>query len=213
MAKNEGVIQFHLDHQTTDPLPISDVKDLAAWRRILYLLGLIGQDPARYGGFGFGNISRSMDQEGEGGFIISGSQTGHLPEMDGRHWAVVSHWDITGNRIASRGPVRPSSESLAHAALYEQNQAIGAVIHVHSPQIWHWGLGTGKPSTPAQAACGTVEMATAAGELLNQLDSKDQGLFVMQGHEDGVLVFGRDLKDAGLLLTGALSCALESEMI
>ncbi len=203
MATDEGVIQFTLDHAPGPPLATAEVKDLAAWRRILFLLGLIGQDPTRYGGFGFGNISRRTP-EAERGFIVSGSQTGHLPELDGRHWAVVSDWDIAGNRVTAHGPVRPSSESLVHAALYDQRPAIGAVIHVHSPLIWRRGLRDGRPATPPEAAHGTVAMAAAAGDLLRRSDPGASGLFVMAGHEDGVIAFGDHLTAAGLLLVETL---------
>ncbi len=113
----EGVIQFRLDYTPGPPLPEDGLADLAAWRRIFHRLHLIGQDPDRYGGYGFGNISRRSRTGGAApGFFISGSQTGHLSEPDGRHWAAVTDWSIAGNRVTAHGPVPPSSESLAPAA-------------------------------------------------------------------------------------------------
>ncbi len=207
MANAEGVIRFRLDYTPAPAMETALLTDLLAWRRILYLLGLIGQAPDRYDGYGFGNISRRHPDAG-GGFIVSGSQTGHIAEPDGRHWAVVSDWDIAGNRAAACGPTPPSSESLAHAALYEQSPAIGAVIHVHSPHIWRWGLEAGLPATPPRAAHGTVAMAEAAADLLGQTESGDGGVFIMEGHEDGVIAFGADPAAAGLSLVETLAVAL-----
>jgi hypothetical protein len=47
---------------------------LNAWRKIMYMTALIGQDPARYGGYGFGNISCRLDDlEAASGSIRSSS--------------------------------------------------------------------------------------------------------------------------------------------
>jgi len=210
MGTDEGVIQFKLDYTATEPFAPEAVADLAAWRRVLHLLGLIGQDPDRYDGYGYGNISRRQGRNAGTGFMVSGSQTGHLSELDGRHWARVFDWDIPGNRAAAQGPTRPSSESLAHAALYERSPDVGAVIHAHSPRIWRHGLRTGRPATPPDAAHGTVAMASAVGDLLDRPDVGAKGVFIMAGHEDGVIAFGKDLREAGLLVVEALAEALRA---
>jgi ribulose-5-phosphate 4-epimerase/fuculose-1-phosphate aldolase len=208
MPSDEGVIQFNLDFTPGPPLGAHRLSDLRAWRRICLLLDILGQNPERYGGYGFGNISRRMGDEEGPGFIISGSQTGHLADLEGGHWSVVSGWDLAVNRITARGPVRPSSESLAHAALYDQDQDIGAVIHAHSPHIWQWGRRNGLPATPPDAAHGTVAMASAVAACRLESGLSTQGIFIMAGHEDGIIAFGRDLAGAGLLLVRTLSGAL-----
>ena len=56
----EGVIQFRAEHRDAplDPRRFGEaVCRLVAWREILDLTGLVGQDPALYGGFGYGNVS------------------------------------------------------------------------------------------------------------------------------------------------------------
>ena len=74
MTEREGVIKYSLDF--TDGVlgePASlDVLD--AWRSIFKDTGLLGEDPGRYGGYGFGNLSVRTDR----GFLITGSQTGNL---------------------------------------------------------------------------------------------------------------------------------------
>lgn len=58
--REEGVIRFGLEFTAAAPVSIPCLGELNAWRRILWQLGLIGQDPGRYGGYGFGNISRRI---------------------------------------------------------------------------------------------------------------------------------------------------------
>ena len=58
--REEGVIRFDLEFTAVSPVTIPALDELNAWRRILRQLGLIGQDPSRYGGYGFGNISRRL---------------------------------------------------------------------------------------------------------------------------------------------------------
>ncbi len=58
---------------------------------------LIGQDPARYDGYDFGNVSQRIGDidapHGKRSFIISGTQTGHLQELDSRHYTRVMSYD------------------------------------------------------------------------------------------------------------------------
>ena len=156
----EGVIKFDLafDHQ---PLVDIDISQLRAWRNILKQLGLLGQDPDRYGGFGFGNISARS----AGGFVISGSQTGNLPDCGLEGYAEVTAWSLPDNRIVARGAVKPSSESLTHAAVYDVSPEARFVYHVHSPAIWRRASHLGIPVTDAGVAYGTPAMAQQVGRL------------------------------------------------
>ena len=83
--REEGVIKFDLEFTPAPPVSVPGLEELNAWRHILRQLGLIGQDPARYGGCGFGNVSRRLPPydapQNQRAFIVSGSQTGHLQEL------------------------------------------------------------------------------------------------------------------------------------
>ncbi len=59
MAQQEGVIKFELWFIQTAPLPKEVLREINAWRHLLYLTQLIGRDPARYEGYGFGNTPTS----------------------------------------------------------------------------------------------------------------------------------------------------------
>jgi hypothetical protein len=84
MAETEGVIKFNLTFRTERVVGVN-VAELSAWRTVLKELGLLGQIPGRYDGYGFGNIS----QRCAGGFVISGTQTGRLEAVTLDDYAVT----------------------------------------------------------------------------------------------------------------------------
>ena len=73
MGETEGVIKFTIDHQPS-ALTVATPHTLNSWRAIFKKLGLIGQVKDRYQGLGFGNLSMRIEH----GFLISGTQTGHI---------------------------------------------------------------------------------------------------------------------------------------
>jgi L-ribulose-5-phosphate 4-epimerase len=56
--------------------------------------------------------SRADDQDQ---FVVSGTQTGHLPELSNEHFAQVTGIDINEEIVMSEGKTDASSESMAHA--------------------------------------------------------------------------------------------------
>ena len=60
--------------------------------------------------------------------------------------------------MTCRGASQASSESLTHAAIYEMDDGIHAVVHVHDPELWQHLKNT-FPTTDPDAAYGTPEMA------------------------------------------------------
>lgn len=203
MSEREGVIKYHLYHQPIDLPDSIDIAELNAWRTLFYQLQLIGQLPEKYHGLGFGNISRRL-VPGSEQFVISGTQTGHLPSLKSQHYALIQAASTQHNSIQSIGLCAPSSEALTHACVYQQDPAIEAVIHVHSPELWHQTLALRLPHTEADIPYGTPEMAQAVRNLFasGQLDYLH--LFSMLGHEDGVVAFGSSLTAAATLLIAQL---------
>jgi hypothetical protein len=74
----EGVTQYQLDFKRDHAPDWSLCAELDAWRRVLFLLNLIGQERHRYGGLAYGNVSRRISADS---FLISGTQTGGLPHL------------------------------------------------------------------------------------------------------------------------------------
>ena len=199
---NEGVIQFQLEH-TDGPAPRHPaLADLQAWHARLHELRVIGQDPDRYGGFAFGNMSVRGEAHG---FIISGSQTGGLPQLEARHYAEVIDYDIDANRVRSRGPITPSSECMSHAAIYASEPAIQAVIHVHSPELWQACERLYLRSTDASIGYGTPAMAHAVADIVQSSCHPQTGMLCMGGHRDGVIAWGESVEQAGTLLINTLA--------
>lgn len=210
----EGVIQYDLEH-TAEPLRECDhhaIQQLRGWRAILRDTALLGEDPNRYGGLGFGNMSHRVGAasmaRGRRAFVVSGSQTSGIDDVGPDHFARVDAWSVTENRVVSRGPVPPSSEALTHATLYDHGAHLRCVLHVHSPDIWTAHRRLGVPATPMGVAYGTVAMANATASLLRSGQVFEVGAYVMLGHDDGVVAFGRSAHEAGTTLMRLLASAL-----
>jgi ribulose-5-phosphate 4-epimerase/fuculose-1-phosphate aldolase len=217
--REEGVIRFDLEFTVASPVAVPALDEINAWRHILRQLGLVGQDSKRYGGYGFGNISRRLPPydapKNHRPFIISGSQTGHLTELSASGFATVSDYDVRRNRVVATGPVKPSSESLTHGSVYNENNYIRVIFHVHSPEIWRCASLLNLAATDASAPYGTPAMAQEVERLFEAVDHTDSGIFVMGGHEDGVIAFGHTLDEVGGVLVRTLAhsyaCGLERQ--
>ena len=136
-------------------------------------------------------------------FLITGTQTGELERLTAEHFSLVTAFDLDRNSVRSTGLVKPSSEAMTHAALYDLDAGIDFVYHAHAPQIWRNAAALGLPSTDPAAAYGTPEMArsireTGAAHL--ECVRRPSGLIVMGGHEDGVISFGSTADEAGQAL-------------
>lgn len=198
MQEQEGVIKYHLSFTTAEPCTFSRFAALDYWRSRLHQLGLIGQDPTRYGGYGFGNISSRL-QPGQRPFLISATQTGHLPRLSRAHYALVTDFDLQHNWLQAEGSHPPSSEALTHASIYAACPDAGCVMHVHWPKAWAMAATLAWPVTAAEIPYGTPAMAVAVQDLV-RAQGTPAGVIAMGGHEDGVLVYGRDEEAAGALL-------------
>ncbi len=194
--EQEGVIKYTLDfRERVLQLPAGCVQQLNACRKELRQLGLLGQDEHRYDGCGFGNVSlRPTGQANH--FVVSGSQTGHLEQLEARHIVQVCAYQLGKNWLSAEGECMPSSEALSHAALYAVSAEVQAVVHVHAPDIWYHAESMGLACTPSHLPYGTPEMATAlqacAGPLLRQ---KQTCIIAMKGHQDGVIVAGKNISE------------------
>jgi ribulose-5-phosphate 4-epimerase/fuculose-1-phosphate aldolase len=207
MTMREGVVQFNLTFLPADPLPAAMLGSLNAWRRILCRLGLIGQDPRRYGGLGYGNVSIRVKSGNAAAFVISGTQTGGMDRLSPEHYTLVTAFDPSNNSVVAEGVVRPSSESLTHGSLYRLDRRIGAVIHAHSPEIWTQADSIGLPVTRRNVHYGTPEMADEVCRLFQDTPVSKLKIFAMGGHEDGIVAFGSSMEKAGMTLIRHLALA------
>jgi ribulose-5-phosphate 4-epimerase/fuculose-1-phosphate aldolase len=131
------------------------------------------------------------------GFVISGTQTGDRRVLGSDGYVLVTETDVAENRVVSIGPVKPSSESLSHAAVYDARPDAMAVVHAHHAGAWQKALAL-HPATPPEVEAGTPEMAQALAALLAERSLP--AVIAMAGHEDGLLACGTLEEAAAALL-------------
>jgi Ribulose-5-phosphate 4-epimerase and related epimerases and aldolases len=164
--------------------------DINACRRKLLDLHLMG---VYANGVGFGNLSvrDGVSQN----FYITGSATGGLPKLSLTDCVRVVDCDFKKNWLRYEGTAIPSSESLTHAAIYESDSMTSAVIHCHDSGLWA-ALLDRAPTTSKAVAYGTPEMAYEIIRLFEVSDVRTKKMFVMAGHKEGIVAFGKSLEDA-----------------
>ncbi|NPA34783.1 MAG: class II aldolase/adducin family protein [Chlorobi bacterium] len=188
MPEKEGVIKFSYSLQGNRDDFSKDL-ELIYWRDFLWRHNLIGVDE---NGYGFGNVSIRLPK----GFLITGSQTGHIPSLKPKHLVHIIDWDFQNNTVVAKGEWKPSSESLTHAAAYG-NPEVFAVVHSHNNPAWEYWKDKA-PTTDPNIPYGTVEMAQ---EIKNILGSEALPVFVvMGGHYGGLLTIGGSLWEAVALM-------------
>lgn len=209
----EGTIKFNLQFTPSPPLPGETLREINAWRHILYLLQLIGRNADRYGGFGYGNISQRLEPYDapphQRRFVISGTQTGGLAWLAPEHYSIVVECHPEQNLVVAEGPIPPSSESLTHGMLYALDESLRFIIHVHSPHIWQAASELNIPITSKEVAYGTPEMAREVQRLFQETEVRELLIFAMGGHEDGIVSFGHTAEEAGMVLIRYLAQALD----
>lgn len=211
----EGVIRFRAAHRLASldaEVHGAVAHPILSWRDRLVRAGLVGCDPTRYGGAGFGNLSGRLPpfpgSPGWRPFLVTGTQTGGRRFLTLRDLCVVTKYDHSSNSVESLGPVRPSSESMTHGVLYDADPTIRFVFHGHSPAIWERARALGLPTTGPHAGYGTPAMCREVESLLQIPEVARGRLLVMGGHLDGVLAFGETAGEAGQALLDLLSRAL-----
>jgi L-ribulose-5-phosphate 4-epimerase len=187
----EGIVKFNCYWNQSGPV-ISDeqYEIINYWREILYNMDLIG---AYENGVSFGNIS--MRIKGSSHFVITGSSTGEIPELEPGHYVKVNSFNINDNAVQCVGPLKASSESLTHAAIYSADHGVNAVIHVHSIELWN-KLIYRVPTTNPGMDYGTVGLAKDVMKLFTNSDVIEKRIIIMSGDRAGILTFGQDMDEA-----------------
>jgi hypothetical protein len=185
VSEQEGCIQFDCRWDPRPAFLAAQVEEAVRCRRECTTLGVVGVD---MDGIGFGNVSLRFDVEE--GFFITGTQTGELECLDGRHFCHVTSFDIEKNMLDCVGPIAPSSEALTHAAIYQQCPNVVAVVHGHHRVFWEHYKSTMRCTSP-RATNGTVRLAQEVGELSSGF-SQGAECMILSGHQDGFMVYGSD---------------------
>ena len=198
----EGYYKFSPRCVDTAVFRPSVLAELNRWRERLFSLQLIGMYQAGdLKGVGYGNLS----VRSPGGFVITATRTGGLEHLGPQHYTEIVGVDLDRNAVEFRAEsplTTPSAECMTHAAFYQADPAIGAVIHVHHLDFWKRLLHT-VPTTAPEVAYGTPGMALEILRLYRDTDLPHRKLAAMAGHEEGIISFGCDLDEAGTVLLAA----------
>ncbi len=192
---SEGYLKFdcHLTKEAIQ-IPSELFTPLNHWRNKLWQRQLIGSYPD---GIGYGNISIRVP--GSSQFYISGTTTGGMSELDQSHYPLVERCDPNLNTLWCRGLIRASAESMSHAAVYEADANIGAVVHIHNRQLWEKFVGV-LPTTDNKVEYGTPGMAYEISRIMTLPEVLERKIFVMGGHEEGIIAFGKSMEEASLVI-------------
>lgn len=205
--QNEGVIRFSFEQKKSQQAVNPELIDeLNAWRHILFCLKLIGGRLDRYQGLGFGNISARESSPYSKNFIITGSQTGHFPNLKSGQYVRIEKADLQNFRLVANGDCPPSSESFTHAALYQADPKINYIFHVHSPDLFAYS--NSLLCIDRDIPYGTPEMMSAVRNLSEE-NSVRPLIFATLGHEDGIFVAGNRINEVGSVLLTTYAQALK----
>lgn len=193
---DEGTIKFNCQW-IKQPLSIAVPDELLTWRDQMYNLKLIGyyEDV----NIGYGNISIKTPQ----GILISGTQTGNIYPIKPQHFTLVTDYDLDRNTVECKGLIKASSESMTHIAVYQCDESINAIIHIHNLTLWQ-NLMDKVPTTKKEVPYGTPDMAKEIFRLFKESNVKQEKIIVMAGHEEGIITFGSSIENAGNLLLSHL---------
>jgi len=194
MNLTDGIIKFNFQWLIKDLSEWDKLSELIYYRNLLAKGGSIG---VYRNGISYGNISIRFNASNK--FIISGSGTGKIKVAGRKHFSLVSAADIKKNKIKCEGNTAASSESLTHYVIYKLSKSNNCVIHIHNLNLWK-RLFNKVPTTSGDIPYGTPEMADEIKRLWKEMNLKNDNIFVMGGHEEGIVVFGKNLKDTYDLL-------------
>ncbi len=200
----DGIIKYSIEHQTASTPLFSGYEELEALRTRLFALGLIGEKD----GIGYGNLSMRTDRSKS--FFITATQTGRKYTLSREYYTYISDYDFSTFKVISQGTRKPSSEALSHAMIYEIDDRITTVIHIHSLALWKFMKAKNDLATTAEY--GTAEMVEEIAGLYSNLDPMMNNAFVMKGHEEGIITFGRSVEEAELVLYNILQAYLQEAL-
>lgn len=194
---DEGVIKFNCNWDDSS-LPLDVPAQLMEWRDKMYELKLIGEYEEIK--IGYGNISIQTSR----GILISGTQTGNIYPIAAKEFSLVTAYDMATNSLHCIGKIKASAESLTHAAFYDANSSIKAVIHIHNRHLWDVLIDK-IPTSKREVPYGTAEMASEILRLFKETSLLQDKIMVMGGHDEGIIAFGKNLEQAGKVLLDVLA--------
>jgi L-ribulose-5-phosphate 4-epimerase len=205
--KETGAVKFHYESSGAELAPFPGFEELNAARQELRRLGLLGVNES---GIGYGNVS--LRNGTTNSFYITGSGTGVLQSLGLQDYAKVVAWDLELDWLRCEGRAIASAESLTHAAVYSMAGEVRVILHGHDPRLWQSLCERGVATSPA-VPYGTAQMAREVQRLFEETDVRNRKIFAMAGHEDGIVVFGQDFRQALAALAAASGSSSSSSAL
>lgn len=184
---DDGYIKYTSTRRSGSVPPSAALDELNSARTALFDLGLIG---VYDNGVGYGNLSVRMSADNQ--FVITASATGAQRTLQAEQFCLVESFSVQNNHVQSVGSLPASSESMTHGAIYAAHSGVRCVIHVHSRILFDHLLQTRAPATPADVPYGTPAMAQRVAQLVTRQPHLPS-VFVMAGHDEGVVAYGADM--------------------
>ena len=187
----QGFVKFNCHWDQSGPMINDETYSiLNYWREVLFNMDLIG---AYENGVGFGNLS--MRDGSTNRFFITGSATGEIPFLEPTHYVLVEGCNFKDNAVKCSGPLKASSESLTHGAIYQADPGTNAIIHVHSLDLWET-LRDIEPTTRPEYEYGSAGLAMDIFRLFRETEVIQKRIIVMAGDNSGIITFGHDMDEA-----------------
>lgn len=183
---DDGYVKYTSTRRDGMVTPSAELDELNRTRTALFDLGLVG---VYANGVGYGNLSIRANDDSQ--FVVTASATGALRTLQAEQFCLVEAFSVDDNHVQSMGSLPASSESMTHGAIYAARADVQCVIHVHSRILFDHLLRSGAPATPADVPYGTPAMARTVAQLVAQQPNLPT-VFVMAGHDEGVVAYGAD---------------------
>ena len=182
--------EYSLKYTKTNELAKKECKKIEKVRSRLYSLGLIG---SHNDGISFGNISLRYKKKNS--FLITAAHTGEFPRLSPSYYSLVKRVNFKKFTSYAIGPSKPSIEAITHASIYTIDSNINAVIHVHNEKLWRYMLENDYLSTN-DITYETPEILENIKSLYKNIDPFLNNAFVIKGHYEGIITFGKTLGEA-----------------
>lgn len=157
-------------------------------------MGLIG---VYENGIGFGNISCRVENGGL--FYILGLKMGNFVELDSCYYVLVIDVGVFENCFSCIGLIIVFFEFMSYVVIYEECFDVNGVIYVYDFYFWK-SLMYKVFIIEAFVFYGFLEMVESICRLLVEADLKVCKIFVMEGYEEGIFIFGKDFVEVMAVL-------------
>jgi ribulose-5-phosphate 4-epimerase/fuculose-1-phosphate aldolase len=176
---------FQVEHRSGEPLEWPGIPSLITLAHDLAVLGLMPS----YGIGDHGNLSCRVPE----GFVITARATRKIRLIPQEFVRIA---DCTrgprGLTLVCDGTRLPSTDTLLHWRIYQARPDVGALIHVHDPNVLEAAPELGLPVTEVSARFNSHQLVEDVVRLASGSD-----FLVMRDH--GCLALGRTLDQAAAL--------------